>query len=406
MNLQDLAPENTKRVVATAISTFDQFLFKEKVTREFVQASLLADSRGAAFVKLMDRFALFLVFSSGKGGEPRKLNTVMSYYRNVKNWLLDCYPQHRTAIEQQLLKMGRILERHCLLRQHGGMIDKAPACTKNDLSSQVEGLYHNAVRDTEYQDAARFVVMWYAFGRTSDLTYVPKSNLSLSADNVPFIRLIRAKTFEEQGLSLFPDKDSFITCPINAIAMALAMQTFSTASLFNLTLSFNSDDSDLSLLATVIYCAWTRDCDRPDPLDVALDGGLSHRRARAQVVYGLSIPPVKHHHGWDSHRARERERTAWNEAWSSASSLPNIVVEAEAICHDGRRDVHGHCQQLNGEGDGGVKAVNDDCVVGEPVVGQDHLEVSDHRSCTNLVVNCVRLCISDITLTNVYLKPE
>ncbi|OWY95053.1 hypothetical protein PHMEG_00035053 [Phytophthora megakarya] len=114
MNLQDLAPENTKRALATAISIFDQFLAKENVTREFVQASLLADSRRIAFVKLMDRFAMFLVFSNGKSGEPRKRNTVMSYYRNVKNWLLDRYPQQRGVIEQQLLKMGRILERHCL----------------------------------------------------------------------------------------------------------------------------------------------------------------------------------------------------------------------------------------------------------------------------------------------------
>ncbi|OWZ10353.1 hypothetical protein PHMEG_00016805 [Phytophthora megakarya] len=86
MNLQDLAPENTKRALAAAISTFGQFLAKENVTREFDQAPLLADSRGIAFVKLMDHFAI-------KSGEPRKRNTVMSYYRNVKNWLLHRYPQ-------------------------------------------------------------------------------------------------------------------------------------------------------------------------------------------------------------------------------------------------------------------------------------------------------------------------
>ncbi|GMF23046.1 unnamed protein product [Phytophthora fragariaefolia] len=192
MSLQDLAPANTKRALATTISTFGQFLVKEKVTREFVQASLMADSRGTAFVKLMDRFDLFLVSSNGKGGEPRKRNTVMSYYRNVKNWLLDLYSQHRNVIEQQ----------------------------------------------GEFLSATAF------FANTVSIRIL-KSNLSLSADNVLSIRLIRAKTSEEQGLSLFPDKDSFITWPINAVAMALAMQIFPSTSSLNLELSLTSEYTDL-----------------------------------------------------------------------------------------------------------------------------------------------------------------
>ncbi|GMF53618.1 unnamed protein product [Phytophthora fragariaefolia] len=103
--------------------------------------------------------------------------------------------------------MGRISERHCLLCLHGGMIDKAPACTKRDLRSLVDGLYHDAVGETGYQVAALL----------------------------------------EQGLSLFPDKDSFTTCPINAVAMALAMQIFPSASLLNLTLSSTSDDTNLAI---------------------------------------------------------------------------------------------------------------------------------------------------------------
>ncbi|KAG2776656.1 hypothetical protein PC129_g12456 [Phytophthora cactorum] len=232
MSFQDLAPENTKRALSTAISTFEQFLAKENVTSEFVRASILADSRGIAFVKLMDRFAMFLAFSTGKGGELRKRNTVMSYYRNVKNWPLERYPQHRIAIEQQLLKMGRILERHFLLRHRGGVVEKAPACTKNDLRSLVDGLYYDAVGETEDQDAALLVVMWYAFGRASDLTFIPMRNLS--------------KASEEQGLSLFPDKDSFITCPVNAITMALAMQSFPVASLVHVAMLSDNHETESS----------------------------------------------------------------------------------------------------------------------------------------------------------------
>ncbi|KAE8960846.1 hypothetical protein PR001_g30243 [Phytophthora rubi] len=76
--------------------------------------------------------------------------------------------------------------------------------------------------------------MWYALGRASDLAFIQKRNLSVGSGNVLFLRLIRAKTSEEQGLSLFPDKSSFITCPLHAITMALAMQTFPVSSVLDL----------------------------------------------------------------------------------------------------------------------------------------------------------------------------
>ncbi|POM69844.1 Hypothetical protein PHPALM_13837 [Phytophthora palmivora] len=58
----------------------------------------------------------------------------------------------------------------------------------------------------------------------SDLYLLRKQNLSVDAAEVFFVRFIRMKTSEEQGLSLFPDAD-FVTCPLHAIAMALITQT-------------------------------------------------------------------------------------------------------------------------------------------------------------------------------------
>ncbi|OWY90316.1 hypothetical protein PHMEG_00041610 [Phytophthora megakarya] len=45
-----------------------------------------------------------------------------------------------------------------------------------------------------------------------------KCNRSVSSGNVLFHRLIRTKTSEEQGLSLFPYKTSFIMCPCTRLA--------------------------------------------------------------------------------------------------------------------------------------------------------------------------------------------
>ncbi|EGZ05912.1 hypothetical protein PHYSODRAFT_397718, partial [Phytophthora sojae] len=112
MSLQDLAPENTKRAQATAVNVFTAFLASENVTLEFIRATLLADTSGSVLVKSLDRFAMHLAFARGRSGDLRKRSTVMSYYRDVKNWLLEDFPQHRHIVEQRLLKMGRILERH------------------------------------------------------------------------------------------------------------------------------------------------------------------------------------------------------------------------------------------------------------------------------------------------------
>uniref|UniRef100_H3H8W5 Uncharacterized protein n=1 Tax=Phytophthora ramorum TaxID=164328 RepID=H3H8W5_PHYRM len=221
MSLQDLAPVNSQRARQIAINAFGRFVAAEGVSMGFIAASLIRDASGVVFVKLMDRFGVHLAFFEGRVGKPLAKNSVMSYFRHVKNWLLDTYPTHRATIEKKHLKMGQTLERHCLKRAEGRMAKKAPVCTKEDLRIYMDGIYYDAASAKDYQDAAILTLMWYAFGRASDLGFVATGNLSVSADVIVFVRFIRVKTAEEQGISLFPDKDNFITWPLHAIAMAL-----------------------------------------------------------------------------------------------------------------------------------------------------------------------------------------
>ncbi|KAG4037461.1 hypothetical protein PC123_g26975 [Phytophthora cactorum] len=97
----------------------------------------------------------------------------------------------------------------------------------------MDGLYYDAASPKDYQDAALLALMWYAFGRASDLGFVVKGNLFVRADGVVLVRLIRVKTAEAQGLSLSPDRDSFIPCPLHAIAMDLVMQDSPCAQLLD-----------------------------------------------------------------------------------------------------------------------------------------------------------------------------
>ncbi|POM74229.1 Hypothetical protein PHPALM_8854 [Phytophthora palmivora] len=226
MGLEELVLGNIKRAKATAVGSFVKFLKTEGVTEEYVRVCIERDGSGKCFVSVMDKFGMYLAFNEGKKGKPLARNTAMQYYRQAKLWLLDQFPQHRAALEAQarLLKMGKTLDNFCLKRDGGSFISKAPPCSKADLKKMLVYLYVNASCSSDYQDAALICLLWYLFGRASDLALLHKPNISIDAGNVLFVRFIRMKTSEEQGLSLFPGTE-FETCPVLAMALAMLMQT-------------------------------------------------------------------------------------------------------------------------------------------------------------------------------------
>ncbi|OWY92490.1 hypothetical protein PHMEG_00038493, partial [Phytophthora megakarya] len=172
----------------------------------------------------MDKFGMHLAFNEGRKGKPLARNTSMQYYRQAKLWLLDQFPQHRASLKARLLKMGKTLDSFFMKRDGSGFISKAPPCTKVDLKRMLVYLYVNTSYSTDYQDAALLCLLWHLFGRAKDLALLRKINVSFDAGNVLFVRFIRMKTSEEQGLSLFPGTE-FETCPLLAMALALVMQT-------------------------------------------------------------------------------------------------------------------------------------------------------------------------------------
>ncbi|KUF94055.1 hypothetical protein AM587_10006962 [Phytophthora nicotianae] len=357
MSLQDLAPANSQRARQTAINAFGRFIAAEGVTMDFVAASLLGDGSGAVFVKLMDRFGVHLAFMEGRGGKPLARNSVMSYYRHVKNWLLDTYPKHRTAIGQKLLKMGQTLECHCLKRVEGGMVKKAPACTKEDLRILMDGLYYDAASSKDYQDAALLALMWYAFGRASDLGFVVKGNLSVSADGVVFVRLIRVKTAEEQGISLFPDRDSFITCPLHAIAMALVMQDSPCAQLLDHPhLAAGSEESvaapvDIPLAEALALCD---DDDVPaEPPQKKAKGSWNMTATNKAFAYVFNTTSEDQKvarvlSGWDSSKKPPVPTLSWFDFASreQALELGNLLFQTSINTQDPEKKLNGRVAEV------------------------------------------------------------
>ncbi|KAK1944178.1 hypothetical protein P3T76_004090 [Phytophthora citrophthora] len=228
MSLNDLKPANTKRARATAVKAFERFLTVESTNMEHVRALIAVDPGLAGCIL----FGVYLAFHAGARGQPLSRHSAAQYFRQVKCWLLDEYPVQGGAVEQQLLSLGRTLEQHCIKRESGGFVKKAVACTKESLKKMTSYLYSTASCASDYQDAALLCLLWYLFGRASDLTFVRKQQLSIGAGGVFFIRFICVKTSDEQALSLFPDGDP-ATCPLLALALVLIVQESPCAALLN-----------------------------------------------------------------------------------------------------------------------------------------------------------------------------
>ena len=232
MSLNSLKPQNSKNARSVGVNAFKRFLESETLSQEYIYSCLMLDKTGSKMATVMDKFGLYLAFNCNLGGKRLAKNSVMSYFRQVKNWLTEQFPASAAVVSDKLLEKARILERHCLTREAGGIVNKAAACTKEDLSKLMVYLYREASTPMDYQDASLISLMWYTFGRASDLVFLQKQYLSVCSRGVLFVKLVRVKTSEEQGLSLFQDRD-YRTCPILAIALALMMQTSPSTALLN-----------------------------------------------------------------------------------------------------------------------------------------------------------------------------
>jgi hypothetical protein len=230
MSLNDLKPANSKKARVSSVNCFKRFLDDEGVLISVVDASVRADESGATLIALMDRFGVHLAHMKASDGSPLRRNTVGQYFRQTKLWIYERYPELSQRVDATILAKCRILERYSGMRQGGKTVKQAQACKKQDLMSLMNYLYSTATVAIDYQDAALLALLWYLFGRASDLTMVNKQSLSVCGDNVLFVRFLRVKTSEEQGLTIFPD-DSPMTCPITAIAVALVLQKTPSAQL-------------------------------------------------------------------------------------------------------------------------------------------------------------------------------
>ncbi|OWZ09646.1 hypothetical protein PHMEG_00017615 [Phytophthora megakarya] len=244
MSLSDLAPANTRRVLEGAVKAFLKFLKDECVSWNYLEVCMQCENAARILERVVDKFGMLLAFKEGRVEQLLARYSVMQYYRQPKNWPLHQFPQCRTAVEKNLLKKCQVLDQHCMKGEAGMFVNKAPACTKKALRQMTEYLYSTAATAADYQDAAHLCLLWYRFERASDLKHLRKTDLSIGADDVFFVRFVRLKKSEEQGLSLFPDND-FATYPLLTIALALIIELSPTHSTPRATLTPATPSLDL-----------------------------------------------------------------------------------------------------------------------------------------------------------------
>lgn len=104
----------------------------------------------------MDQFALYLVFRVGDSGKHLQKNTVAAYFDHVKVWLFSTRSGLHAATEQELNKMGHIIEKYIQKGEtnDGTYVKKAPACTMPDLNALMETLCTHATRPVDCGDVA------------------------------------------------------------------------------------------------------------------------------------------------------------------------------------------------------------------------------------------------------------
>ncbi|EGZ12840.1 hypothetical protein PHYSODRAFT_510520 [Phytophthora sojae] len=134
MSIASLAPANSKKSRTTALNSFNAFLECENVTTDAAHKLIGADKTGKVLKIMLDKYAYSLARSTDK---VLSTNTCLAYFGNVKNWLLDKYPQQGAIVKPQLQKILSGLGKYCSNREDGALEKMATPCSKQDLENIV-----------------------------------------------------------------------------------------------------------------------------------------------------------------------------------------------------------------------------------------------------------------------------
>lgn len=162
----------------TALNAFDRYLQSESMSMESACSRIGSNQSGDTIYHVLDGFGMYFVQSAGVQGKQLAKNSVLSYFGNVKNHLLDLYPYLYAVSNRRLQKVATTIEKHCSKRDTE-VVNQAPPCTKAELKTLALTIYEHAATPSEYKDAALVIALWYLMRRSSDAISLLKSHISV-----------------------------------------------------------------------------------------------------------------------------------------------------------------------------------------------------------------------------------
>ena len=161
----------------------------------------------------------------------KKLNTMHSYLSQMKNYVLETYPENSYFqinndkwYSNLRTKFINIYQNKCEIDQTH-LVDHAPKMTLSDLKSILYILMSMSQDRNAIEDRAIIVWQWFCLGRINEIANLNANNLKFTRNrniSVIEINIVRFKVSKNTDLSFVLHSNSWVMCPYHALATMFA----------------------------------------------------------------------------------------------------------------------------------------------------------------------------------------
>ena len=237
---RDLEAAGTRSVRKTALNSFQNFLSEGGLEMEVLDKTIQEGGGVRVLLRVIDAYGMYLI------SRKLKTNSILSYFGNTKNFLLEKYPEIATVCSVEVSKVRKRIEKFCNKRQSSVPTKQATPLRVEDLAEVVRTLYASATHEVDYFDAALLLMMWSFFGRSSDTLRMKKDQFKVIPGGALLLEFSRLKTGTIQGLTFYKYKNNMLLCPVYSLAVSIIMKESPNTFLVNAHILSNFEEDDFS----------------------------------------------------------------------------------------------------------------------------------------------------------------
>ncbi|KAJ8579012.1 hypothetical protein ON010_g194 [Phytophthora cinnamomi] len=117
-----------------------------------------ADDTGDVLYIVLDKLAMHLAYQESSKGTLLLKTSVVSYFGNVKNRLVELFPALSSVSGRRLQKIASTLDKYCA-KMGADFTKQAPPWSKADLHALVTVIYCAATTPDDYKDASFLILL-------------------------------------------------------------------------------------------------------------------------------------------------------------------------------------------------------------------------------------------------------